>query len=94
MISVPLVVMQALDDNSLPPMARICMWRLMRYLDCHEFREIKALTLAHEAGCKDVTAGEMIRLLIAAGYLDEHPVRKPRALRLPVSRRVTLARAA
>lgn len=32
-MTVPTVVMQALDDTRLPPMARLCMWHLTRYLD-------------------------------------------------------------
>lgn len=53
------------------------------------------VALAHrEYAAKDVTAGQMLRRLIADGYLDEHHIRKPRAqLRLPQSRRTAAARA-
>ncbi len=92
-MTVPTVVMQALDDTRLPPMARLCMWHLTRHLDVIEYREVKVVALAHEMRCKDVTAGQMLRRLIADGYLDEHHIRKPRALRLPQSRRTAAARA-
>lgn len=91
---VPWVVRQALDDVSLPALARLTMWHLGRYLDTHEYRELKVVSLAHEMRCKDVTAAQNIRLLLARGFLDQHPVRNPRALRLPVSRRVGPSRAA
>lgn len=94
MIGIPFVVTQALDDTALPPMARLCMWHLVRYLDTHEYREVKVLGLAHEMRCRHETAGQMVRRLIADGYLDEHHIRKPRALRFPSSRRASLARAA
>jgi hypothetical protein len=90
---VPMVVIQALDDTRLPPMARLCMWHLTKRLDTVAYREVKIVSLAHEMRCKDVTAGEVIRRLIADGYLDEHRVRKPRALRLPISRRTSAERA-
>jgi hypothetical protein len=90
----PWVVRQALDDTSLPALARLTMWHLSRYLDTHEYRELKVLALAHEMRCRDESAAKSIRQLLAKGYLDQHPKRNPRALRLPYSRRVTEARAA
>lgn len=87
MQAVPPVVAEALGDTSLPPFARLAMWHLASRLDVHEFREVKIISLAHEMRCKDVTGGEVVRRLIAEGYLDLHPKRKPRALRLPWTRR-------
>jgi hypothetical protein len=89
----PWVVRQALDDTTLPALARLTMWHLSRYLDTHEYRELKVVALAHEMRCKDVTCAQNLRLLLAKGYLDEHKTRKPRALRLPASRRVSPSRA-
>jgi hypothetical protein len=88
----PMVVIQALDDVRLPPLARLCMWHLTKRLDVHEYREVKIISLAHEMRCKDVSAGEVVRRLIADGYLDEHHIRKPRALRFPISRRSSVSR--
>lgn len=90
----PWVVRQALDDTSLPALARLTMWHLGRHLDTHEYRELKVLALAHEMRCKDVTCAQNIRILLERGYLDQHKVRNPRALRLPYSRRAGPARAA
>ncbi|MFN8992230.1 MAG: hypothetical protein ACK5X3_00950 [Pseudomonadota bacterium] len=88
----PMVVVQALDDVQMPPLARLCMWHLTKRLDTIEYREVKIVSLAHEMRCKDVSAGEVVRRLIADGYLDEHRIRKPRALRFPISRRASAER--
>jgi hypothetical protein len=90
----PWVVRQALDDTTLPALARLTMWHLSRYLDTHEYRELKVVAFAHDMRVKDNTCAKNIRLLLTKGYLDQHRKRKPRALRLPSSRRVLPARAA
>ena len=93
--SVPRVVEQALEDRSLSPTARLTMWYLARHwLDLFEYREVKSVALAVQMGVEDQTAGKALRTLVQRGYLDEHPTRKPRALRMPWTRRASVARAA
>lgn len=91
---VSLVVCQAQDDLTLPPAARSLMWFIGKRLTLHEFREVYTDSIAVEAGMKDVTAGQMLKLLVHRGYLEEHQKRRPRAYRLPVSRRTSTARVA
>jgi hypothetical protein len=43
---------------------------------------------------KDTTVGQMLTVLVQRGYLDESGKKKPRAFRLPWSRRVSTERAA
>lgn len=90
----PVVVAQALDDRTLPPVARLAMWYLHRVLDFHEFRERKAESLASMMGIEPQTAGRALRVLVESGYLEQSVKRRPRAYRLPWSRRTTPARAA
>jgi Mn-dependent DtxR family transcriptional regulator len=68
------------------------MWHLSRRLDLTEYREVKAESLAEEMHIKPTTTGQMLRLLETRGYLDEHGKRRPRAFRLPWSRRSSLKR--
>ena len=93
-LALPLAVSQALDDTALPPAARLTMWHLRTRLDAFEFREVYRLSLASEMRMKETTVGQMLKLLVSLGYLDESEKRKPTAYRMPYSRRVTRARAA
>jgi DNA-binding MarR family transcriptional regulator len=86
--------MQALGDVSLPPAARLMMFHLDARLDCIEYREQKYTSLAHEMGVKQTTVGKMLDLLVQRGYLAESGKKKPRAFRMPLSRRTSVARAA
>jgi hypothetical protein len=89
-IGVPWVVLQAARDMSLPPMAQRIMWCLSDRLDLTEYREVKLESLANMARCKKTTAGELLTLLVGAGYIDEKPLaRRSRAFRLMWSRRIT-----
>lgn len=92
--SVPRVVEQALDDRALPPMARLMMWHLRHRLDFMEFREVKAASLAADMRIKESTVGQMLTMLVERGYLEESGKKKPRAFRMPWSRRTTQARSA
>lgn len=85
---------QALNDVSLPPAARLMMWHLAARLDCMEYREQKYESLAHEMRVNETTVGKMLNLLVQRGYLDESGKKKPRAFRMPLSRRTGVARAA
>jgi DNA-binding IclR family transcriptional regulator len=89
-----LAVEQALDDVSLPPAARLTMWHIRKRLTMTAFAEVKAESLAAEMRLKDTTVGQMLTLLVQRGYLDESGKKKPRAFRLPWSRRVSTERAA
>ena len=89
-----LAVEQALDDVSLPPAARLTMWHIRKRLTMTAFAEVKAESLAAEMRLKDTTVGQMLTLLVQRGYLDESGKKKPRAFRLPWSRRVSAERAA
>jgi hypothetical protein len=89
----PVVVAQALEDRSLPPVARLAMWYLHKILDFVEFREVKSASLALLMGVEDQSAGRACRILVERGYLDEHGKRRPRAYRMPWSRRSTPSRA-
>ena len=87
-LAVPPVVQQALGDVQLPSMARLMMWHLAARLDFHEWREMKAASLASEMRIRDTTVGQMLTVLVARGYLDQRPTtRRSRAFRLPWSRR-------
>lgn len=90
----PTVVEQALSNYSLAPTARQAMWELRGTLSLTAFREVKVAALAHAMHCKERTLVNALAQLVAEGYLDEHKVRKPRALRFPSSRRASIARAA
>lgn len=92
--SVPRVVDQALDDTTLPPSARLMMWHLAKRLDLFEYREVKAESLANEMRVTRVRTSRMLILLVARGYLEESGQRRPRAFRMPWSRRSAAARAA
>jgi hypothetical protein len=89
-----LAVEQALDDVSLPPAARLTMWHIRRRLTMQAFTEVKAESLANEMRVLDTTVGKMLTLLVDRGYLEESGKKKPRAFRLPWSRRDGLERAA
>jgi hypothetical protein len=89
-----LAVEQALDDVSLPPAARLTMWHIRKRLTMTAFAEVKAESLAAEMRIKDTTVGQMLTVLVQRGYLDESGKKKPRAFRLPWSRRVSTERAA
>ncbi len=87
-------VEQALDDAQLPPSARLMMWYLAKRLDFSAFREVKAESLAAEMQIKRETVGFMLTLLVQRGYLHESGKRKPRAFRMPWSRKGAEERAA
>ena len=89
-----LAVEQALDDVSLPPAARLTMWHVRKRLTMQAFTEVKAESLAAEMRVKDPTVGQMLTLLVQRGYLEESSKKKPRAFRLPWSRRTSTERAA
>ncbi len=86
------VIDQALGDVSLPPTARLMMWHLARRLSTTEFRGVYQESIANEMRIKQPTASLTLDLLVARGYLDESTKRKPRAFRLPHSRRTSKAR--
>jgi DNA-binding MarR family transcriptional regulator len=94
--SVPRVVEQALDDQSLRPVERLAMWHLSRhYLDFHEYREVKTTALAKHMGIEDQTAGRALRSLVDRGYLDQQRGdRRARAFRMPWTRRAAAKAAA
>ena len=89
-----LAVEQALDDVSLPPAARLTMWHIRKRLTMVAFTEVKAESLANEMRVLDTTVGKMLTLLVERGYLEESGKKKPRAFRLPWSRRAYAERAA
>ena len=89
-----LAVEQALDDVSLPPAARLTMWHVRKRLTMQAYTEVKAESLAAEMRVKDTTVGQMLTLLVDRGYLEESGKKKPRAFRLPWSRRSYTERAA
>ena len=89
-----LAVQQALDDVSLPPAARLTMWHISKRLTMTAFSEVKTESLAHEMRVMDTTVGKMMTILVERGYLDESGKKKPRAFRLPWSRRDGIERAA
>jgi len=91
---VPVVVRQALDDATLQPAAKAVMWYLHQRLDFYEYREQKAESVACAVSVTPQHAGRALRLLVERGYLDEHGRRRPRAYRLPWSRRQEQERAA
>jgi hypothetical protein len=90
--SVPPAVDQALSDTEMPPTARLMMWHLAARLDLMEFTNVKAESLAVEMGIAGTTVSHMLTLLVERGYLNEHGQRKPRAFRMPWSRRTGKAR--
>jgi hypothetical protein len=89
-----LAVEQALDDVSLPPAARLTKWHIRKRLTMVAFTEVKAESLANEMRVLDTTVGKMLTLLVERGYLEESGKKKPRAFRLPWSRRAYTERAA
>ena len=89
-----LAVQQALDDVSLPPAARLTMLHISKRLTMTAFSEVKTESLAHEMRVMDTTVGKMMTILVERGYLDESGKKKPRAFRLPWSRRDGIERAA
>lgn len=83
------VVVQALEDVTLSPTARLCMWYLSSRLDVVEHRPCKILALAFEMRCRPSTVSAAVRELIARGYVDARKEKSsPRLLRLYASRRV------
>lgn len=87
-LAVPPVVQQALGDVQLPSMARLMMWHLAARLDFHEWRPMKAASLASEMRIRDTTVGQMLTVLVTRGYLEQRPTtRRSRAFRMPWSRR-------
>lgn len=88
----PVVVTQALSDVSLTPTARLMMWHLKDRLDFLSFRDIYGESLAREMRIKETTVGQTLTLLVARGYLEENGKKRPRAFRLPWSRRITKER--
>ena len=92
----PAVVRQALDDVSLPPVARLMMWHLAGRLDFVELRELKVASLAHEMKVKERRAARALSTLVARGYLRCDRRRAPALSRyaLPWSRAAARARAA
>lgn len=89
-----LSVEQALDDVSLPPAARLMMWHVRKRLTMQSYTEVKAESLAAEMRVKQTTVGQMLTLLVQRGYLEESEKKKPRAFRIPWSRRTAIERAA
>ncbi|MFN8995494.1 MAG: hypothetical protein ACK5X3_17770 [Pseudomonadota bacterium] len=93
--SVAPAVQQALDDVSLPHVARLMMWHLNKRLDGYEFREVKLASLAAEMRVKETTAGQTLALLHTTGYLDmRQGLGRTKAYRLQWSRRQSRALAA
>ncbi len=90
----PIVVRQALDDRTLSPASKAVMWELQKRLDFHHYREQKEASLAAAVGIEPQSVGRALRLLVERGYLDEHQRQRPRAYRMPWSRRVDVERAA
>ena len=85
---IPWVVLQALDDMSLPPSCQRLMWKLGQRLDVMEFREVKLASIAADVRCKPSSASEFLTLLVGRGYLDKRRIeRQAMAFRLPISRR-------
>jgi hypothetical protein len=94
MMCIPPTVVQALDDEELPPSCRVVIWRLRLVLDCVSYRELKVLALARMVRTNERTAGWALRELVRRGYLEEHEMRRPRAYRMPMSRVTGTERAA
>lgn len=90
--SVPPAVDQALGDTEMPPAARLMMWHLAARLDLMEYTNVKAESLAREMKLAGTTVSHMLTLLVERGYLSENGQRKPRAFRMPWSRRTGKAR--
>jgi predicted ArsR family transcriptional regulator len=88
------VIRQALGDVTLPATARLMMWHLSLRLCLSEYREVYTESIANEMRIKANTASVTLDTLVSRGYLDESGKKKPRAFRLPFSRRQSLARAA
>jgi DNA-binding IclR family transcriptional regulator len=70
------------------------MWHIRKRLTMVAFTEVKAESLANEMRVLDTTVGKMLTLLVERGYLEESGKKKPRAFRLPWSRRAYTERAA
>lgn len=93
--AIPLIVSAGMDDVTLSDTARLTLWYLRKRLDLLQYTEVYVESLASEMRRKDRTVNYAIEELIAAGYLDAHAKRRPRALRFPLSRRIpALVRAA
>lgn len=69
----PTVIVQALDDLTLPPAARLMMWHLRLRLDLVEYTEVYAASLAKEMRIKEETAARTLSLLVDRGYLRRRP---------------------
>lgn len=93
-VSVPLVVAQAMDDNDLPPAAQTIMWHLRKRLNPRDFVDVYADSLRVNTGKRKQTIGQMLTVLVRAGYLEERPNSRPRAFRLPYTRCIQRKRAA
>lgn len=93
----PFVVIQALDDTTLPHSARLLMWHLGKRLDILEFQSVKIESLVSETRMGKATVSEALTLLVARGYVAMRPgLRRARVYRLPATRLsdLTTARAA
>lgn len=83
----PVVVMQALDDTTLPQSARLLMWHLGKRLDILIYQPQKLESLVSETRMGKATISESLALLVTRGYLDtQQGLRKGREYRLPASR--------
>ena len=69
----PVVVVQALDDLTLPPAARLMMWHLRLRLDFVVYREVKGASIAHEMRIKERTAHQSLTTVVGRGYLRVVP---------------------
>lgn len=90
----PTVVVQALDDTQLPPVARLTMWHLRERLDVIHYVEVKVASLALSMRVKERTLNDALIRLAHEGYLDVHQRQRPRAYRFPWSRLRDVRRAA
>lgn len=82
----PWVVVQALDDTSLPAMSRLTMWHLRMRLDGVHFVEVKIASLAAELRMKERNTETTLARLVDAGYLEVHHKQRPKAYRFPWAR--------
>jgi len=88
----PIVVVQALDDLTLPNVARLAMWHLRLRLDLVVFTEVYQESLRREMRVEDSTVHKTLTCLVETGYLEESGQKRPRAFRFPWSRRPRGAR--
>ncbi len=91
--TIPRAVEQALDDRALRPSQRIAMWYLARYFLVHnDFRPVKLVALGSTMAVREQTAGQALRVLSSAGYVDvrHREDLRARVYRLPWTRRTAL----